>query len=479
MKTNKSTLGEILQSVILLALSLTTTTSLSTIEGQESICSKKDVASLLNNPTSDHQTPPKNTRKLATTNNPTTKRSPDAFLVELLERFGNPQLLNNKSTFKIPKVCSGMWENPDSSRCSRDKWQSISLNWELLKFKTGPSFNLHAAYMLGNQSEIVYKLTYEWVSTFDAKSNLILSLNQSSLICELAAYKWLDQSKDLKSSSFFYSRYLPAAKSCTSFLGQIRGAFMCMLCDKSVNNQTCFESKEFGKYISSGNLFLREKSCTYFISECLDYIEYKDKIYQLLNLQYSLSLCDKTGKYVAYGPRTSWKKVMPTMTSLDSENLETCKKGVQSVIPSIEDSSLIEQNKKACSYMCNNYFSLDLMVKNDVAQYDNFVYMYHVLSKILNGTVTEHSFARSPILLRNHPLMFFNKLKFFFNYSGFLGQDKQTKQMFENRIPISLFEKYASFSSMNDFPTSKFVKSGFLASVSGLWFLGLIWLRMW
>lgn len=129
----------------------------------------------------------------------------------------------------------------------------------------------------------------------------------------------------------------------------------------------------------------------YFLTQCLDYIELRNHVVRRLNLELLLKLCDKEGNFIAKDKQMHWKKVLPTMTNADMEWIALCK----SYITTSNQQRTPEELKKmsqACQRIMQRYFSLNMMIKDDMNELHNLVYMHNILDQLIRGNVNDFMF---------------------------------------------------------------------------------------
>ena len=81
-------------------------------------------------------------------------------------------------------------------------------------------------------SKAVYHVTSIWVPRYHKKTERILKEPKSSLVCQLGSYRWKRMNEEDSHSTFFETKWLPAARKCTNYLWKVRSSFICLLCDE-------------------------------------------------------------------------------------------------------------------------------------------------------------------------------------------------------------------------------------------------------
>lgn len=411
-------------------------------------------------------------------------KTDDKELVKLLiSRFegdfkGSTQTLKNKMCTSLLNDQKG-----ERSRCSNDQIFSLVRNTKIMKYKDKESFMMNAAYLIANHTQIVYNITKNWLPYFDKKANDILSKKSSSLICQLASYKWFTMNKDVNAEDFFSKVYKPNATKCTEFLSKTRSSFLCNICDKTVTNETIY-LKNKGMTNVQAVVCLKEKSCDFFLRDCMDYIDNKRLVVERLNIEFVLSLCDSDGVFIAREDKKNWKKVMPSKTLHDQEKIRKCRRFQQNRVMSngsdsntLADYPMHKENSLACKQICERYFSVDMMISDDIEQYNNFRYMHHILEQVILGNVTESTYTEGGNQGLALAKQFGDTVMFKFNNSYITGKDKVDDDglNWTKKEPFEIFLNQYTKANRIEFPVEKYVKRIGLMGTSVVWIIQLSW----
>lgn len=378
----------------------------------------------------------------------------------ILNQFEQKEMGNNEDSIK--PVCGNLWKSPSNSRCNLVQWNSLSLNWQIKDLKNSMTYMKAKGYLISNHTQIIFNITKRWIPYFEKKTTEILSKESSSLICQLAAYKWFALNKESSPEDFYFKSYEPSARKCTDYLAKIRGCFLCSICDNHITNDTIFYPN--GTSTSKGYALLKEKSCNYFLSECIDYIENKKHAINRLNLEFVLSLCDSNGVFIARDEKKSWKKVMPSKILEDQKRIEHCRSHLSNPIKynGTEDTKkdefpIFKRNSLACKELCEKYFSADVMIQDDLEQFHNMMYMHKILTQVILGNITDTSYFANTITRLEQPQSLVKYIDFKFENS-FMPDVDESGVILKGKIAINLFEMYYSISGMTNFPVTEFVK---------------------
>jgi hypothetical protein len=310
----------------------------------------------------------------------------------------------------------------------------------------------------------VYNITSKWAPLFDKRAQNILTLNTSSMICQLGSYKWLTLNKLHKTETFYQEEYLTNAKKCTSYLSKVRSSFLCMLCDTKVSNETVFYDVKPSQKVGGADIrypitYLSQDTGDYFLSQCIDYIYLKNILVQRTNIEFVLSLCDKEGNFIAKEGKKDWKKVLPTLTNSDLEYIKICKMHLLNSKELINEAD-IKAASLACQRLAERYFTVNMMIRDDINEFHNFKYMHNILKDIFHGNLNEAIFFISNEVQDSHIMSFSNVVFKFKN--KYDDQTEEAIQKLKNKKAIELLGEYYPISNMKAFPLETFVSSGYL-----------------
>lgn len=200
---------------------------------------------------------------------------------------------------------------------------------------------------------------------------------------------------------------MPSAIQCSQYLADARRGIMCAVCD----------SREFDYFYqmpanqNKQNTFIKfsYSTCMNFLSSCLKAIESKRKLIDFINVEFTLGLCEKDGKYIAEGEKTHYKKLLPSSVMFDDENFQKCKQHLDK--DNEDNKSNSDENEKACLLLCRRYFSLTGLFFDDFDNLDYFKYMHDILKEIVNENLYHNLFNIRPyniesIILDAHDVIY-------------------------------------------------------------------------
>ena len=73
-------------------------------------------------------------------------------------------------------------------------------------------------------------------------------------------------------------------------------------------------------------MIVTKSECQNFLSECMDYIEYKKKAVDILNLEFVLENCNEEGLFTARDDKKKHKRFLDTLINEHISDIEKCKK---------------------------------------------------------------------------------------------------------------------------------------------------------
>lgn len=372
-----------------------------------------------------------------------------------------------KTKHKKLEICKAL-RNSENNLCDEKTWQNIQQSWEIGKGSI--SFYLQKiSETIGNHSKWTHEISYKWAKIFDERTEKILSSSSSSFICQLAADKWKRFKRETPSNTFFGQDWLPKARKCTSFLEMARRSSLCMICDKknydsgSINYQIAVMDPRKGYRVNEFQIALSDKDCSLFVKNCIDYINIKEIIVKKFNLELTLSMCDYNGKFIAWGKKEEWHKILPSQTMVDKKDREKCSEfniNFHNFLNSGEHKDYA--GEKACKKICMNYFSLNMMIYDDISQFDNFKYTERILSEVVKGNYTQNLFIDKEPKTKSFSFESMENVIFYFR-----NNDEPEFGDIDKAPQIELLD-YLSDSGLRAFPVAKFVKKSFMVRVLGI-----------
>jgi hypothetical protein len=204
-------------------------------------------------------------------------------------------------------------------------------------------------------------------------------------------------------------------------------------------------------------ILLSNQMCQSFISSCLNYISNKLYILDKLNIEFTLALCDKDGQYRAQNEKSYYKKVLPSAVIFDEEDIDNCNKYLNRD-RTINNSETVK-NEKACTALCERYFTLGIMIYDDIRNFDNFQYMHEILKEIVMENFHPNLFNTRTAVTTTVALDFFNVIFKF-------------KPLSTDQGGLDL-EKYARDNSYKELDAKEYIKRAGLLVTRVLLLLGI------
>ncbi len=334
---------------------------------------------------------------------------------------------------------------PNPNGCTDDELKQMFRGWQQDKRCTGFDYYDRITKNLLKQSGWVFNITSNWTVYFENRANSILSSNKNNFICTFAAKKW----KQVNEKVFFHDTWQKNAIQCTNFLATARRGFMCAVCDK--NAQEFFnmtdevdsrDATASTTQTSQPVVTLSNQMCQSFIASCLNYISNKLYIQDKLNIEFTLALCDKDGQYRAQNDKAYYKKVLPTSVIFDEEDIDNCNKYLSRDRTVYNEET--KKNELACTAICERYFTLGVMIYDDIRNFDNFQYMHEILKEIVMENFHPNLFNTKSATTTTVALDFFNV---FFKFKN-LSRDQGGLDL----------EKYARDNSYKEIDAKQFIK---------------------
>ncbi len=224
---------------------------------------------------------------------------------------------------------------------------------------------------------MIFNITKNWTSFFETRSNAIIESPKSTFLCQFAAKRW----RQIHDDNFFYNTWMPNAVSCSKYLIEARKGMMCALCDKREQGHFTNEASSEIQGINVPSVNFSFSTCTAFIGACMGAMESKRYVLDKMNVEYTLALCDKEGKYLAEGDKTHYKKTLKSSVMFEDENFHNCKLFLSR--DKSQKKPEYEIYEKACLDICKLYFSLSGLHYDDFDNLDNFKYQHDILRDIV------------------------------------------------------------------------------------------------
>ena len=342
---------------------------------------------------------------------------------------------------------------PSTNQCDTNVLEQMYRGWQQDKRCQGFDYYERITKNLLKQSGWVYNITTNWTDYFENRANSILSSNKNNFICTFAAKKW----KQVNERVFFHNVWQKNAIQCTNFLAVARRGFMCAVCDNTTQEYLSFSTEADPRDVTASPnqnrnetvILLSNQMCQSFITSCLNYISNKLYILDKLNIEFTLALCDKDGKYLAQNEKSYYKKVLPSSVIFDEEDIDNCNKYLTR--DRTIDNEETKKNELACTALCDRYFTLGVMIYDDIRNLDNFQYMHEILKEIVMENFHPNLFNTKSATTTTVALDFFNLMfKFKSRSTDHGGLD---------------LEKYARDNSYKEIDAKQFIKSaGWLSS---------------
>lgn len=245
---------------------------------------------------------------------------------------------------------------------------------------------------LTKYSDMVHNVTQLWRPLFDSKADSILNSHTSHSVCRLAASKW----RLLSNADFFRKDFRPGAVKCLNHLAAVRRGFHCALCDSESsqymnNTQPGFWGRRTWRPRNLTSITFTHQTCVGFHLACLSFLDLKVRITEMVNVQYTLALCDSDGIY--FPPYRSWesyKRLSPSYTYEFKARLQSCRKHLGHIAPEdgnsdrISDPVLRNKTESDCIALCEYEFSLSPMIFEDLINSNRVTAIYDMVNLMLN-----------------------------------------------------------------------------------------------
>lgn len=320
-------------------------------------------------------------------------------------------ILNLQKMCKIARDANQFCAGDDSTL------NQIYASWQQNeKCRSGFDYYERVTQNLLKQSALMYNITQNWTVFFDNRANNVLSSPKSAFVCSFAAKRW----KQINQKKYFDNVWRPSAMKCSAFLVNMRRAMMCAMCNKddqkhfSVSNYSDPRQDNMMK-TNATRVNLNFQTCQDFLTACQPYIEQKQYVIDRLNVQFTLGLCDKEGTYLASSAKANYKRVLPSMTIYEDEEISTCNKFFnKGLLLTTEEQ---EKAETSCKGLCERYFSLSLMIWDDLNSLEYLQNMHDIMKEIVMENFHANLFVsrtatKSSVILDLHDVIFgFSKAK--------------------------------------------------------------------
>jgi len=325
---------------------------------------------------------------------------------------------------------------------------TVYSTWEQNNNCKGIDYYSRAADALRKQSSYVWNVTNNWTTFFDNRAQSIQSAPNPMFVCSFGAKKWY-QVKDL---SFFRSTWQPNAIKCSNYVADARRAMMCSMCDP--NDQSFYSSgstvdpRDGTAKVNATTVNLSFQTCSSFMEACVGYLESKQKMIDMLNVEFTLGLCDKDGMYLAVNTN-EYKKILPSDVIYDEEYLTNCKGYLNKDLTATPEQ--LGPLAASCVNLCERYYSWTAaMVYDDFLNLKYLKYMHDILKEIVDGKFLDSMFTG--IISPDIPMVLdFSDVYFkfsAFNSSDGLNINKHIKDNDFKLFDSSQFIKGASIPGM-------------------------------
>jgi hypothetical protein len=240
-----------------------------------------------------------------------------------------------------------------------------------------------------------------------------------------------------------------------------------MICDAKVGQKTIFYQTRKSEKPNEPDIrfpvvYLDQGTGDYFLNQCLDYIELKNHVVQRTNLEFVISLCDNKGKFIAKDAKKDWKKVLPSLTNADLEHIKRCRHHLISS-KELKDEESKKKAALSCQRLSERYFTVNMLMRDDMNEFHNFKYMHRILKEMLDGNLNDNMFFSNTEHQESHTMSFSKVVFKFQNKYDDLKSD--TIKKFDGKESVKLFRNYYPIADMKAFPVNTFVMTSNVAKI--------------